>query len=71
MYNNYVFSVDPVSSFLRKNNSTKTIRFNGVKICNIRDPFEYEFKVRFGYLPKNTIFCSNGDIYYLNDPLKI
>ena len=33
-----------------------------VKIGNIKDPFEFEFKKKYGYISKNSIRCSNGDI---------
>lgn len=28
----------------------------------INDPFEFEFKKKYGYISKNSVRCSNGDI---------
>ena len=56
-YSNYV---DYLSS---KHLDNKLFKFIGEKIGNITDPFEFEFKKKYGYISKNSIRCANGDIY--------
>ena len=60
-YSNNIESL--LSSPDRNNENTKLFNWIGRKVGNIKDPFEFSFKKRFGYLPKNSIRCTNGDIY--------
>ena len=64
MTNNLFYSntVDVILSNQRYEPS-KPFIWIGEKIDNIKDPFEFEFKKKYGYIDKNSIRCSNGDIY--------
>lgn len=61
----------PVDSFWNLYNSlsiqklVKGRTIKGFKYCNIHDPFEFTFKKKFGYLPKNSIWCNNGNVYII------
>ena len=61
--NNNIYYSSPIDVFLSRHNTSNLFTLKGYKIENIHDPFEFRFKKMFGYIPKDSIMCSNGDIF--------